>query len=89
MGRPVAIIAIGPDGVTVKPVVDVTKLVLAALTGLGGDVRDAAGDAADGQGLEDRRLASGADPATRRSPYARASIARPIRGPARSIQPLT
>jgi uncharacterized spore protein YtfJ len=31
-GRPVAAIVIGPDGVTVKPVVDVTKL---ALTGLG------------------------------------------------------
>ena len=32
MGRPVAIIAIGPGGVTVRPVVDVTKVVLAALT---------------------------------------------------------
>jgi hypothetical protein len=32
MGRPVAIIAIGPNGVTVRPVVDVTKAVLAALT---------------------------------------------------------
>jgi uncharacterized spore protein YtfJ len=32
MGRPVAIIAIGPAGVTVRPVVDVTKVVLAALT---------------------------------------------------------
>jgi len=32
MGRPVAIIAIGPSGVTVRPVVDVTKVVLAALT---------------------------------------------------------
>ena len=32
MGRPVAIIAIGPDGVTIKPVVDVTKLALAGLT---------------------------------------------------------
>jgi uncharacterized spore protein YtfJ len=32
MGRPVAIIAIGPNGVTVRPVVDVTKVVLAALT---------------------------------------------------------
>ena len=32
MGRPVAVIAIGPDGVTVKPVVDVTKIGLAALT---------------------------------------------------------
>jgi uncharacterized spore protein YtfJ len=32
MGRPVAIIAIGPNGVTVRPVMDVTKVVLAALT---------------------------------------------------------
>ena len=32
MGRPVAIIAVGPNGVTVRPVVDVTKVVLAALT---------------------------------------------------------
>jgi uncharacterized spore protein YtfJ len=32
MGRPVAIIAIGPSGVTIRPVVDVTKVVLAALT---------------------------------------------------------
>jgi uncharacterized spore protein YtfJ len=32
MGRPVAVVAIGPDGVTVRPVVDVTKLTLAALT---------------------------------------------------------
>jgi uncharacterized spore protein YtfJ len=32
LGRPVAIIAIGPNGVTVRPVVDVTKVVLAALT---------------------------------------------------------
>src|SRR6266545_461376 len=32
MGRPVAIIAIGPSGVTVRPVVDVTKVVLAAVT---------------------------------------------------------
>jgi hypothetical protein len=32
MGRPVAVIAIGPDGVTVKPVVDVTKVALAGLT---------------------------------------------------------
>jgi uncharacterized spore protein YtfJ len=31
MGRPVAIIAIGPDGVTIKPVVDVTKVALAGL----------------------------------------------------------
>jgi hypothetical protein len=32
MGRPVAAIVIGPEGVTVKPVVDITRL---ALTGLG------------------------------------------------------
>jgi uncharacterized spore protein YtfJ len=32
LGRPVAIIAIGPNGVTVRPVVDVTKVALAALT---------------------------------------------------------
>jgi uncharacterized spore protein YtfJ len=32
MGRPVAIIAIGPNGVTVRPVVDVTKVAMAALT---------------------------------------------------------
>ncbi len=31
-GRPVAIIIIGPDGVTVKPVVDVTKIALAGVT---------------------------------------------------------
>ena len=32
MGRPVAIIAIGPNGVTVRPVVDITKIALAAMT---------------------------------------------------------
>jgi uncharacterized spore protein YtfJ len=32
MGRPIAIIAIGPNGVTVRPVVDLTKIALAALT---------------------------------------------------------
>jgi uncharacterized spore protein YtfJ len=32
MGRPVAVIAVGPNGVTVRPVVDVTKVALAALT---------------------------------------------------------
>jgi uncharacterized spore protein YtfJ len=32
MARPVAIIAIGPNGVTVRPVMDVTKVALAALT---------------------------------------------------------
>jgi uncharacterized spore protein YtfJ len=31
-GRPVAIISIGPDGVTIKPIVDVTKIVLAGVT---------------------------------------------------------
>ncbi len=34
-GRPVAAISIGPDGVQVKPIVDVTKLGLAALTAWG------------------------------------------------------
>lgn len=33
--RPVAVILIGPDGVKVKPVVDVTKIALAALTAWG------------------------------------------------------
>jgi uncharacterized spore protein YtfJ len=32
MGRPVAVITIGPEGVTVKPVVDATKIALAAVT---------------------------------------------------------
>jgi uncharacterized spore protein YtfJ len=32
MARPVAIIAIGPEGVRIKPVVDVTKVALAGLT---------------------------------------------------------
>jgi uncharacterized spore protein YtfJ len=31
-GRPVAVIIIGPDGVTVKPVFDVTKIALAGIT---------------------------------------------------------
>ncbi len=31
-GRPVAIITIGPDGVTVKPVMDLTKIVIAFFT---------------------------------------------------------
>src|SRR4051794_39913763 len=31
MGRPVATIIIGPDGVRVRPVVDVTKIALAAV----------------------------------------------------------
>jgi uncharacterized spore protein YtfJ len=34
-GRPVAIIIIGPDGVTVKPVVDATKIALAGVTAWG------------------------------------------------------
>lgn len=34
MGRPVAIIVIGPDGVKVKPVVDVTKLAIAGITAM-------------------------------------------------------
>jgi uncharacterized spore protein YtfJ len=35
IGRPVAAIVIGPDGVEVQPVVDVTKIGVAALTALG------------------------------------------------------
>jgi uncharacterized spore protein YtfJ len=31
-GRPVATIVIGPDGVTVRPIVDVTKIAITALT---------------------------------------------------------
>lgn len=34
-GRPVAVISVGPDGVQVRPVVDPTKIALAALTTLG------------------------------------------------------
>ncbi len=34
-GRPVAVISVGPDGVEVRPVVDPTKIALAALTTLG------------------------------------------------------
>jgi len=34
-GRPVAIIIVGPDGITIKPVVDVTKVALAVVTVLG------------------------------------------------------
>jgi uncharacterized spore protein YtfJ len=33
--RPVAVVLVGPDGVRVKPVVDVTKLAIAALTAWG------------------------------------------------------
>ncbi|HEY8885068.1 MAG TPA: hypothetical protein VIO35_07130, partial [Chloroflexota bacterium] len=32
MGRPIAVIVIGPDGVEVKPIVDRTKLVIAVVT---------------------------------------------------------
>jgi uncharacterized spore protein YtfJ len=32
MGRPIAVIVIGPDGVTVKPVFDTSKIVLAGIT---------------------------------------------------------
>jgi hypothetical protein len=35
MARPVAVILVGPDGVKVKPVVDVTKIALAAITAWG------------------------------------------------------
>jgi hypothetical protein len=35
MGRPVAAIIVTADGVQVKPVLDVTKLALAALTAFG------------------------------------------------------
>jgi uncharacterized spore protein YtfJ len=35
LGRPVAAIAIGRDGVTVEPIVDVTKLGIAFLTAMG------------------------------------------------------
>lgn len=31
MGRPVAVIAIGPDGIRVKPVLDLTKILLTAM----------------------------------------------------------
>jgi len=34
-GRPVAIIIIGPDGVTIKPVFDITKVALAGITAWG------------------------------------------------------
>ena len=34
-GRPVAIIVIGPDGVTVKPVFDLTKIILTAIAAWG------------------------------------------------------
>ena len=35
MGRPVAVIAIGPDGVTVTPIYDVSKVALAGLAAVG------------------------------------------------------
>jgi uncharacterized spore protein YtfJ len=34
-GRPVAVISIGPNGVVVEPVIDLTKIALAAATALG------------------------------------------------------
>lgn len=36
MGRPVAVISIGPEGVQVEPVVDATKIALAVFTAAGG-----------------------------------------------------
>jgi uncharacterized spore protein YtfJ len=36
MARPVAVIAIGPDGVRVEPVVDVSKIALTLFTTIGG-----------------------------------------------------
>jgi hypothetical protein len=35
MGRPVAVIVVGPDGVEVKPVFDITKLAITALGAFG------------------------------------------------------
>jgi uncharacterized spore protein YtfJ len=35
MGRPVAAIIIGPDGVTVEPIVDATKIAIALFTTIG------------------------------------------------------
>ena len=35
MGRPVAVVVIGPDGVEVKPVLDITKLAVTALGAFG------------------------------------------------------
>ncbi|MCG6928710.1 MAG: hypothetical protein LJF30_25825 [Acidobacteria bacterium] len=35
MGRPVAVVTIEPEGVTVQPVLDRTKIVLTALTAAG------------------------------------------------------
>lgn len=34
-GRPVAVISVGPDGVRVEPVVDITKVALAFITAVG------------------------------------------------------
>jgi hypothetical protein len=31
MGRPVAVITVGPDGIRVKPVLDLTKILLTAM----------------------------------------------------------
>ena len=36
MGRPVAVVSIGPNGVQITPVVDATKIGLAFITALGG-----------------------------------------------------
>ncbi|HZD67628.1 MAG TPA: hypothetical protein VFA45_01510 [Actinomycetes bacterium] len=60
MGRPVAIIAIGPSGVTVRPVVDLTKLALAALTASGAllGLRRARRKAAKGRGSPDQAVRS-------------------------------
>jgi hypothetical protein len=35
LGRPVAVISVGPAGVQVEPVVDITKIGLALITALG------------------------------------------------------
>ncbi|HEX2912510.1 MAG TPA: hypothetical protein VH186_17000 [Chloroflexia bacterium] len=35
LGRPIAVIVVGPEGVTVRPVVDATKVALAAITAWG------------------------------------------------------
>lgn len=35
LGRPVAVVTVGPEGVRVEPVVDVTKIALALMTAMG------------------------------------------------------
>jgi uncharacterized spore protein YtfJ len=35
LGRPVAVVTVGPDGVRVEPVVDLTKIALAFITAMG------------------------------------------------------